>query len=229
MTTINEIQLGLQNLLERTVSQVEIGKALGTGRANINYRIKYKSKVKIEELKKIEEYFNVDLSNFIERDNIKAKIDEYLNSNNEEETLEDCLSLPVRGDVNASMGYGVTVYDEKETGVYHISKKLALDLNINKNSSEIIFASGDSMYPTIQGGDSLLIDRSKKEVHDGRIYCVRIDGQIYAKRLQKIPPATIVVISDNQKYKSFEINLSTKLDYDFEIIGEIKWWGRIAR
>ena len=142
---------------------------------------------------------------------------------------DDCLSLPVRGDVNASMGYGVTVYDEKETGVYHISRKLAADLNINKNSSEIIFASGDSMHPTIQGGDSLLIDRSKTEVHDGRIYCVRIDGQVYAKRLQKIPPATIVVISDNPKYKSFEINLSAELDYDFEIIGEIKWWGRIAR
>ena len=85
------------------------------------------------------------------------------------------------------------------------------------------------MHPTIQGGDSLLIDRSKTEVHDGRIYCVRIDGQVYAKRLQKIPPATIVVISDNPKYKSFEINLSAELDYDFEIIGEIKWWGRIAR
>lgn len=229
MATINEVQLTLQNLLERTVSQVEIGKALGTGRGNISARIKYKSKIRIEELKKLEEYFNVDLSTLIDRDNLRTKLEECMNKNDDEETSDDCISLPVRSDVNASMGYGVTVYEESETGVYHISRKLAADLNINKHSSEIIFASGDSMYPTIQGGDSLLIDRSKREVHDGRIYCVRIDGQVYAKRLQKIPPATIVVISDNPKYKSFEINLSTKLDYDFEIIGEIKWWGRIAR
>ena len=48
MATINEVQLTLQNLLERTVSQVEIGKALGTGRGNISARIKYKSKIRIE-------------------------------------------------------------------------------------------------------------------------------------------------------------------------------------
>lgn len=224
MATINEVQVALQNLLQRTVSQVEIGKALGTGRGNISARIKYKSKIKIEEIKKLDEYFDVDIMRFLDPHEAYNRAYFY-----EEETSDECISLPVRGEVSASMGYGVTVYEEKETGIYQISKKLASDLNINKNSSEIIFASGDSMYPTIQGGDSLLIDKSKIDVHDGRIYCVRIDGQVYAKRLQKIPPATIVVISDNPKYKSFEINLSSELDYDFEIIGEIKWWGRIAR
>lgn len=207
-----------------TVSQVEIGKALGTGRSNISFRLKGKSKIKIEEIKKLDEYFDVDIMRFIDPNEAYNRAYFY-----EEEISDECISLPVRGEVSASMGYGVTVYEEKETGIYQISKKLASDLNINKNSSEIIFASGDSMYPTIQGGDSLLIDKSKIDVHDGRIYCVRIDGQVYAKRLQKIPPATIVVISDNPKYKSFEINLSSELDYDFEIIGEIKWWGRIAR
>lgn len=228
MATINEIQLALQNLLNRTITQVEISKALGTGRGNISARIKYKSIIKIEELKKLEDYFEVDLSNFISRDELKNKLHGII-KNQEQNENKDCLNIPVRGDVNASMGYGVTVYEENETGVYHISKKLANDLNISANSSEIIFASGDSMYPTIEGGDSLLIDRSKTKIYDGRIYCVRIDGQLYAKRLQKIPPATVVVVSDNQKYKSFEINLSTEIDYDFEIIGEIKWWGRIAR
>ena len=86
------------------------------------------------------------------------------------------------------------------------------------------------MYPTIEGGDSLLIDTSKKEVYDGRIYCVRIDGQLYAKRLQKIPPNTIKVISDNEKkYDAFYIDFSKSIDFDFEVIGEIRWWGRVAR
>lgn len=194
------------------LTQEEVGEILDVKKQTVYY---FEKKDKLpEKYKKIlEEKFDFTFSLLEQTEVIK----------------DDCLSLPVRGDVNASMGYGVTVYDEKETGVYHISRKLAADLNINRNSSEIIFASGDSMHPTIQGGDSLLIDRSKTEVHDGRIYCVRIDGQVYAKRLQKIPPATIVVISDNPKYKSFEINLSAELDYDFEIIGEIKWWGRIAR
>lgn len=142
---------------------------------------------------------------------------------------EDCLSIPVRGDVSASMGYGVTIYDEKQTGTYQISSKLANDLGINPQKTEMIFASGDSMLPTIEGGDSLLVDLNRKEVYDGRIYCVRIDGQLYAKRLQKIPPTKIIVISDNQKYQSFEIDFSKQIDFDFEIIGEVRWWGRVSR
>ncbi len=141
----------------------------------------------------------------------------------------DCLSIPVRGDVYASMGYGVTIYDEKQTGTYQISGKLANDLGINPQKTEMIFASGDSMLPTIEGGDSLLVDLNRKEIYDGRIYCVRIEGQLYAKRLQKIPPTKIIVISDNQKYQSFEIDFSKQIDFDFEIIGEVRWWGRVAR
>lgn len=142
---------------------------------------------------------------------------------------DDCLSIPVRGDVTASMGYGITIYDESQTGTYQISRKLAFDLGIMPERTEMIFASGDSMLPTIEGGDSLLVDLNRKEVYDGRIYCVRIEGQLYAKRLQKIPPTKIIVISDNQKYQSFEIDFSKQIDFDFEIIGEVRWWGRVAR
>ncbi len=142
---------------------------------------------------------------------------------------EDCYHIPVRDGVTASMGFGVTVYDETQTAVYAISKKLAKDLGINKNRTEMIFAQGDSMLPTIEGGDSLLVDLSKTKIHDGKIYCVRIDGQLYAKRLQKIPPTTIRVVSDNEKYRSFEVDLSKNIDFDFEVIGEVCWWGRVAR
>lgn len=142
---------------------------------------------------------------------------------------EDCLAIPVRGEVTASLGYGVTVFNESQTATYSIGKKLASDLGIDINRTEMIFAQGDSMLPTIEGGDSLLVDLSRTEVYDGKIYCVRIDGQLYAKRLQKIPPSTIRIVSDNEKYRSFEINFSKELDFDFGIIGEVCWWGRVAR
>jgi len=142
---------------------------------------------------------------------------------------DSCFNIVVRSDVSASMGYGVTIYNESQTGTYQISKKLASDLGIIPDKTEMIFASGDSMLPTIEGGDSLLVDLNRKEIYDGRIYCVRIDGQLYAKRLQKIPPSKVIVISDNQKYQSFEIDFSKQIDFDFEVIGEVRWWGRVAR
>ena len=56
-----------------------------------------------------------------------------------------------------------------------------------------------------------------------------MEGQLYAKRLQKIPPNIIRIVSDNDKYRCFEIDLSKTPDFDFEVIGEIRWWGRVAR
>jgi len=158
---------------------------------------------------------------------VEKKIGKSLTSNNNEDEFMD---IPVRGDVYASMGSGITVYNEDQTGVYKISRELARDIGVSLSNTQMIFASGDSMTPTIEGGDSLLIDLSKKEVYDGRIYCVRIEGQLYAKRLQKIPPYQIKVISDNkEKYDPFYVDFSKNIDYDFEVIGEIRWWGRVAR
>ena len=50
-------------------------------------------------------------------------------------TKEECISIPVRGEVTASMGYGVTVYDESQTGTYDISRRLLQDLGVSKNTS----------------------------------------------------------------------------------------------
>ena len=206
----NTVLAKLLQVTKRNISQKELCEITGVDKGTMSARATRNSKFKPEELKKIEKAFNVDLSNNIVRNNF--------------------IQIPVFGNVTASMGYGISVYDENQTGVYEISSKLAKDIGIVSGKTQMIFASGDSMYPTIEGGDSLLIDTSKKEIYDGRIYCVRIDGQLYAKRLQKIPPNTVKVISDNEKkYDPFYVDFSKGISFDFDVIGEIRWWGRVAR
>lgn len=206
----NTVLAKLLQVTKRNISQKELCEITGVDKGTMSARATRNSKFKPEELKKIEKAFNVDLSNNIVRNNF--------------------IQIPVFGNVTASMGYGISVYDENQTGVYEISSKLAKDIGIVSGKTQMIFASGDSMYPTIEGGDSLLIDTSKKEIYDGRIYCVRIDGQLYAKRLQKIPPNTVKVISDNEKkYDPFYVDFSKDISFDFDVIGEIRWWGRVAR
>lgn len=203
---LSEYKSKLEEKIKLIVSYGQLADVLGMSR-------QYISKIKDEELD--EKKLNILNSYFNE-----------MSTDNEIKFIQ----IPVLGNVTASMGHGITVYDETQTGVYEISQKLANDIGIVSGKTQMIFASGDSMYPTIEGGDSLLIDTSKKEVYDGRIYCVRIDGQLYAKRLQKIPPNTIKVISDNEKkYDAFYIDFSKSIDFDFEVIGEIRWWGRVAR
>lgn len=204
----------LTGILKKKISYTDIAKAMNVTRQYAN-QIKDKE-LTCEQLNRINDFFGTNLAT--------AK---YNTLNTKDD--EDCISIPVRGEVSASMGYGVTVYNESQTATYSISKQLARDLGGNTCHLEMIFAQGDSMMPTIEGGDSLLVDHSRKEIYDGKIYCVRIENQLYAKRLQKIPPNTVVVVSDNAKYRSFEIDLSKCSDYDFEVIGEIRWWGRVAK
>ena len=59
---LSDVQTSLQKLINMTVSQSEIAKALNVGRANISLRIKNNSQVTQTEIKKIEKYFKVDLT-----------------------------------------------------------------------------------------------------------------------------------------------------------------------
>ena len=63
MITINELQIQLQNITNAKIKQTDIAKALNVGRANVSLRMKNNSKVTYEEIKKIEDYFNVSIYN----------------------------------------------------------------------------------------------------------------------------------------------------------------------
>lgn len=203
----------LQNLINYTPSQAELCQITGIKQSTMSNRASRNSDFNSNEIVMLNNYYNINLF-----------------SNSKENIFEDCTDLPIKGNVSASMGYGMTIYDETQTGTYAISNKLAKDLGANLPQCDIIFAKGDSMEPTITGGDSLLVDKSKTEVYDGRIYCIRYEGELYAKRLQKIPPKKIKVVSDNQnKYDSWYVDFEQTPDFDFEIVGEVLWWGRVAR
>lgn len=214
--TIDELLETLKKL-NIILSGRELAAIWGMTEENVSRMKSGNKSIKVKYLEILEKKFDISLIKNTLAENLMRGYNNYTD-------------LPVRGEVYASMGYGLNVYDETQTGTYTISNKLAKDLGINLKNSEIIFAKGDSMEPTIIGGDSLLVDLSKKEVYDGSIYCVRIDGQVYAKRLQKVPPDKIKVISDNkEKYDPFYVDFSKNINYDFEIIGEVRWWGRVAR
>lgn len=214
------IQRALENLTKRKVTQEEIGEALGIGKSTVNIRMKKygDSNLKSNEIKKIEKHFKI---NYLDLSS--------LNLDGSIKSTDDFMDVPIRGEVEASMGYGCTVYDEAQTATYSISRQLARDLGISLINSEMIFARGNSMQPTVEGGDSLLIDLSKREIYDGKIYCIRMDGQLYAKRLQKISPLKLKVISDNKDYEAVILDFTNSVDYDFEVIGEVRWSGRVFK
>lgn len=64
-----------------------------------------------------------------------------------------------------------------------------------------IVAIGNSMQPTIESGDLLVVERYMDQVYDGAIYVVVRAGAVIVKRLQTAGPRTIVLRGDNPSSK----------------------------
>jgi phage repressor protein C with HTH and peptisase S24 domain len=73
-------------------------------------------------------------------------------------------------------------------------------LNADPRNLLLIEAVGDSMSPTLEDSDLLLVDLAEPRFrHDG-IYVLRRDNILEVKRLQRRPDGTLNIISDNPAY-----------------------------
>ena len=85
-----------------------------------------------------------------------------------------------------------------------IKQKLLFN-NIDSNNLKVINIVGDSMMGTFESGDSIYVDISKKEFNGDGIYVFSFGRNLYVRRLQMIKNK-LFVISDNKKYKEWNIN-----------------------
>ena len=76
------------------------------------------------------------------------------------------------------------------------------------------------MAPTLPDGCSILVDRKRREPHEGRIYVMRTEEGLVVKRLGKDEKGRWLVVSDNPDWPP------APLLYGTDIIGEVRWMGR---
>ena len=69
----------------------------------------------------------------------------------------------------------------------------------------MFLVSGDSMYPTLKDGEEIIVDRSKKELKDGKIFVLNNEGAMLVKKVQ-ITYNGITLISQNTEYAPIELN-----------------------
>jgi phage repressor protein C with HTH and peptisase S24 domain len=82
----------------------------------------------------------------------------------------------------------------------------------------LIEAIGDSMAPTLEESDLLLVDLAEPRFrHDG-IYVMRRDNELTVKRLQRRPDGSLNIISDNPAYESAIVTGDS-----VHIIGRVIW------
>lgn len=126
--------------------------------------------------------------------------------------------------VKVSTGHGIT--NKNETIKRHLAfrKRWLQFRNLQPSDLAVVYASGDSMEPTIHSNNSLLVDTSQTSLKDGCIYVLRIGDDLFAKRLQKGIDGSVILISDNKEYETQRIE-QDKIEL-LNIIGKVVWMGK---
>lgn len=57
------------------------------------------------------------------------------------------------------------------------------------------------------------------------IYALRLDEEIYCKRLQRAMDGGLRIISDNPRYGVDQVSIADLSQRQIEIIGRVVWWG----
>ena len=183
-------------------SKTEFAKFLNTTRQNLGQRLLRNSKLTESE--------RISLKNILIEKNIPTK---FLST---PYILGDVALVPVRSEVELSCGSGII------SNADFISDTIGLDVNFiklyggNPQSISVVFAKGDSMNDIISQDDALLIDESKNQIINNKVYAFVYDAELYCKVLKKTY-SSICAISYNKSYKPFFIDKNKQ----FEIIGQV--------
>lgn len=113
-------------------------------------------------------------------------------------------------DVRGSMGHGQVPADYTDfmrnvTVSGPQLEKLGLDYTSPANLA-IISGWGQSMAPTIQDKDPVIVDRGVTDFIGDGVYVITWDGMLYIKRLQSAGDSKLELISDNPKHKDRVVN-----------------------
>jgi hypothetical protein len=128
------------------------------------------------------------------------------------------VSLP-RFDASFSMGPGALVADNPEPlGYWMVEEQWLRGLTLAIPSTlAIVRADGDSMQPTLQGGDWVLIDMTQTRLTREGIYALRVGTDVWIKRMSlNLREKTVRIISDNPTTPVQEVE-----EEDLQVIGKV--------
>lgn len=125
--------------------------------------------------------------------------------------------------VGASAGPGAMNDAETLAGKIGFDEKWLRKQGLEPSKLSLIRVDGDSMSPTLNDGDDIMVDNSAAatSLRDG-IHVIRMDDTLMVKRLARRPKGRLSVISDNSAYPGWA-------DVDgpsITVIGRVVWAGR---
>jgi Peptidase S24-like len=135
----------------------------------------------------------------------------------------DALRLVPKLAVGASAGAGALAGEETLAGKVGFDEKWLRKIGVDPAQVSLIRVEGDSMQPTLNDGDDIMVDKAAalKAIKDG-VYVLRMDDTLMVKRLVVAKGKKLSVLSDNAAYSSWsDVDASA-----VQVIGRVVWIGR---
>lgn len=125
--------------------------------------------------------------------------------------------------VEASAGHGAVVDVEKHVSNLAFSDQYLREMtNAKGNQLAAIRVRGDSMSPTIQAGDMVVIDLTKTNLDYEGLFVIRAGENLLIKRIGRGSRRTsVMVISDNSSYPPVDTECG-----ELDVVGKVIWYGR---
>jgi transcriptional regulator with XRE-family HTH domain len=194
-------------LAEKKISQDSLALQLHLTQAAVSKWCRGKSEPDIETLHKIADIFEVSLADLADDRKTRPK------------GLAKTAKIPI---YTAEAAAGVGCLNDTEVVENYIMidrELLKREFQCNPDNMAIIKVRGDSMLPTIKPGEMVVIEKTHELTSDG-LYVMRMNGgTIVVKRIQSLPGGQLNVISDNQIYPPYSIDL--KQCDDIAVVGRV--------
>lgn len=144
--------------------------------------------------------------------------------------------------VDAKLAAGDGAHNSNHEVVEHLAfrQEWLKRLHLNPANAVLARVTGESMRPTLEPGDTLLIDTSQSERHievrlraplkaKTPIYAFRSGGDERVKRVLRPDNDTLILLSDNPDWAPEIIHGAALRRLELSIIGRVVWWGHTER
>ena len=130
---------------------------------------------------------------------------------------EDTLTLAFAEDVRAAAGSGEMIFEEAAEHRIAVPRSI-LPRWVRPSGLICIRAAGDSMAPTLNDGDLVLLDRKRAEPQDKQVFVIYTDDGLVVKRLRE-DGGGWEMASDNPVYTPRRVGETDR------IVGRVAWSG----
>lgn len=127
-------------------------------------------------------------------------------------------------DVRISAGPGQVVTEENVRRFWGLPRAFIESIGLDVNHIAFVEIAGDSMAPTLQSGDLVLLDLRSKNPALPAIYALFDSEATVCKRVERVPmsdPPVFRLISDNERYSPYEVPAEW-----VNVIGRVAWFSR---